>query len=58
MVCETLTREQVSAPVLPVAFRERWFRPAMLPDVLRVEQLEGEQIADRILERLRRSKAA
>jgi len=53
-----LIREQVGVPVLPVAFCERWFRPAMLPDVLRVEQLEGEQIADRILERLRRSKAA
>ena len=41
-----------TADVLPIALEERWFKPALLPDVLRYEGFTGEQIAVRILERL------
>jgi transketolase len=35
--------------VLPIAFRDRWFTPALLDDVLRHEGLTGEQMAETIM---------
>jgi len=52
IVSETLLRHGQTADVLPIALEERWFKPALLPDVLRYEGFTGEQIAARILERL------
>ena len=52
IVAETLLRHGEMANVLPFALDERWFRPALLPDVLRYEGFTGEQIAARILERV------
>lgn len=52
IVAETLLRHGETADVLPFALDERWFRPALLPDVLRYEGFTGEQIAARILERV------
>jgi len=52
IVSETLVRHGQPAEVLPLALDERWFKPALLPDVLRYEGFTGEQIAARILERL------
>ena len=52
IVSETLVRHGQTADVLPIALEERWFKPALLPDVLRYEGFTGEQIAARILERL------
>ncbi len=52
IVSETLTRHGERAEVLPFALEERWFKPALLPDVLAYEGFTGEQIAARILERL------
>ncbi len=52
IVGETLLRHGQSADVLPIALEEHWFKPALLPDVLRHEGFTGEQIAARILERL------
>ncbi len=52
IVAETLLRHGQTADVLPFALDERWFRPALLNDVLRFEGFTGEQIAARILERL------
>jgi transketolase len=48
VVCEVLTRHLVPCRVMPIAFDERWFVPALLPDVLRAEGLTGPQIADRV----------
>ena len=48
MVCETLVRRRVSLPVLPIGFDARWFTPALLGDVLRVEGLRGEDLATQI----------
>jgi transketolase len=52
IVAETLARHGERAEVLPLALEERWFKPALLPDVLRHEGFTGEQIAARILERV------
>ncbi len=52
IVAETLLKHGETADVLPFALDERWFRPALLPDVLRYEGFTGEQIAARILERV------
>lgn len=51
-VCELLVRAQRMAKVVPIALEQRWFVPALLPDVLRAEGFTGEAIAGRILERL------
>lgn len=52
VVAETLLRHSETADVLPFALDERWFRPALLNDVLRYEGFTADQIAARILERL------
>jgi transketolase len=52
IVAETLLRHGEIADVLPFALDERWFRPALLNDVLAYEGFTGEQIAARILERV------
>ena len=52
IVAETLLHHGETADVLPFALDERWFRPALLNDVLQYEGFTGEQIAARILERV------
>ena len=52
IVAETLLRHGETADVLPFALDERWFRPALLNDVLTYEGFTGEQVAARILERV------
>lgn len=49
IVAELLVRERLMCPVLPIAFEDRWFKPALLDDALRYEGFTGEQIAQRIL---------
>jgi transketolase len=48
IVAELLVSERVSAPLLPLALPGRWFRPALLADVLRVEGFTPEALADRV----------
>lgn len=52
IVSETLVRNRVMADVLPLALDGRWFKPALLKDVLHYEGFTGPQIASRIRERL------
>ena len=52
VLCELLVRGGVRADVLPIALPERWFKAALLPDLLTREGFTGAQIAARILERL------
>lgn len=49
VVAERLSRLHVPARLHPIALEGRWFRPALLPDVLRVEGFTGPQIAARIV---------
>lgn len=52
IVSETLVRHGVSAPVLPLALPDRWFKPALLDDVLEYEGFTGPQIAEKVGKRL------
>jgi transketolase len=49
---ELLLKRRLTARVLPIAFENRWFTPALLDDVLVREGLTGDLIADRILQEL------
>jgi transketolase len=48
IVAEVLLRHGVTARTHPIAFEERWFRPALLGDVLTEEGLRGDVLARRI----------
>jgi transketolase len=49
IVCELLVENGARARVLPIALDQRWFKPAMLHDVLAFEGFDGPSIAGRIL---------
>lgn len=53
IVAELLVRNQILAPVLPIALPDCWFRPSLLPDLLAHQGLTGAHIAAAILARLR-----
>ncbi|HEY3251603.1 MAG TPA: hypothetical protein VGK25_10845, partial [Ignavibacteria bacterium] len=42
-------KESVIANVLPIALNNKWFKPALLQDVLKYEGFSGPQIAETIL---------
>jgi transketolase len=48
IVAELLVEARVSAPLVPIALPGRWFRPALLADVLRVEGFTPDALADRV----------
>ena len=47
---EIALRHQIAPNVIPFALEERWFKPALLEDVLSYEGFTGKQIAEAILE--------
>lgn len=48
MVSELYTHHSVPAHVHPIALDQKWFKPALLPDVLEYEGFTGAAIAERI----------
>lgn len=52
IVAETLAEHGVAARIMPIALEERWFKPALLPDVLEYEGCTGPALAVRIKQRL------
>jgi len=48
IVAEVMALSNVHTNILPIAFQDRWFKPALLPDVLAYEKLRSEDIAERI----------
>lgn len=48
IVSEILVRHRVTPRVQAIALPDRWFRPALLPQVLAAEGLRGDQLAARI----------
>jgi len=48
ILAETLMQNNLSVRVLPMAL-EKWFKPALLDDVLSYEGFTGPQIAERVL---------
>jgi transketolase len=49
ILAEVLLKHELTAKVLPFALKERWFKPALLPNVLAYEGFTGKQIAEKIL---------
>jgi transketolase len=47
-VCEVLVRRGLSVPVVPFGLNGRWFRPALLPQVLDYEGFSAAKLADRM----------
>ncbi|MFZ5916518.1 MAG: transketolase family protein [Chloroflexota bacterium] len=52
VLSEVLVQREVMAPVLPLALRDRWFRPATLDQVLTCEGFTGPQIAEKVARKL------
>jgi transketolase len=57
LVCEVLVRRGLSVPVLPFGLDGRWFRPALLADVLDHEGFSVAKLSER-LRRAHRSRTA
>jgi len=49
IVAETLLKHKTTADVLPFALNEKWFKPALLPALMKHEGFTGKQIAEKIL---------
>jgi transketolase len=46
ILAEIFLKNQISCPVFPMALRERWFKPALLNQVLAFEEFTPEKIAN------------
>ncbi|MEJ2616418.1 MAG: transketolase C-terminal domain-containing protein, partial [Ignavibacteriaceae bacterium] len=49
ILSELLVIKRINARVLPIALNNKWFKPALLKDVLEYEGFTGEAIADKII---------
>ncbi|ACF14542.1 Transketolase central region [Chloroherpeton thalassium ATCC 35110] len=49
ILSELLVHEQTKVNVLPIALKEKWFKPALLPNVLQHEGFTGAQLATTIM---------
>jgi transketolase len=52
IVAEIFAKNGVGKRLVPIALEERWFKPALLPDVLAHEGFTGEQLAQKVLRAL------
>lgn len=50
IVSEVLTKHRTLCDVYPIALESRWFKPALLPNILEYEGFTGEQLAKRVLQ--------
>ncbi len=48
IVCEVLVRHGIACRVHPISLGKRWFKPALLPEVLEYEGFTGVRLAERI----------
>ena len=48
IVSEVMALTNVHTNLFPIAFQDKWFKPALLPDVFEYEKLRGEDIAERV----------
>ncbi len=56
IICELLVRNRVMCEVIPFALENKWFKPALLQDVLEYEGFTGPAMADKILQRIEKKK--
>jgi transketolase len=52
ILAETFLRNRMTAQVLPLSLTERWFKPALLQEVLNHEGFTGEKIAGKVIAEL------
>jgi transketolase len=52
VLSEIMVKNRITANVLPLALYDRWFRPALLEEVLFSEGFTGPQLAEKIEESL------
>ncbi len=52
IIAELLLDNQLTAYVLPLALKERWFKPALLSEVLNHEGFTGEKMSQKIMKEL------
>ncbi len=52
VLAEIITKHQRVANVFPFALKDRWFKPALLDDLIHYEGFTGTQLANRIEEKL------
>ena len=48
ILSEILIEEELLCKVLPVALKNKWFKPVLLPDVLEYEEFTGKDIAEKV----------
>ena len=53
ILSEIFLKNQIMKKVLSISFQNKWFRPALLKDILEYEGLTGEKIAERISSAIR-----
>jgi transketolase len=49
ILCELLVAKRISSRVFPIALNNKWFKPALLKDVLEYEGFTGKAIANKII---------
>ncbi len=52
ILAEIFLNNKVMCDIVPISLNDRWFKPAMLADVLEYEGFTGEKIADTILKKI------
>lgn len=55
ILAEIFTAEKVTADILPIALKNKWYKPGLLSELLTYEGFTGQQIAARVLDHLGRS---
>ena len=52
ILAEIFLKNKIMCDVLPIALNDKWFKPALMKDVLEYEGFTGEKIAANILDRM------
>jgi transketolase len=52
IVCEIMAEEKMQANLLPIALNNKWFKPALLNDVLEYEKFTAADISSKIIDAL------
>lgn len=56
IISAMLVKEKIFANVLPIALKDRWFKPALLENILEYERFNGEYLALKIVDVLQKEK--
>jgi len=53
IVAEIFLKNKICSDVIPIALKDKWFKPAMMNDVLDYEGFTGEKIAEKVISKLK-----